>query len=139
MIDYIRNGHSRQEFSDEPASRSAVRVLPGDGQESDTSVGSSVHPTLSRRPRGRGVPMRFARHWRRSTVPAALLIVFASATYESASAQQPATSPGATKQLQPADLKTWKSIRQAALSNDGAWFAYVVAPNEGDASLVIRS
>ena len=25
------------------------------------------------------------------------------------------------------------------LSNDGAWFAYVVAPNEGDAMVVVRS
>src|SRR5215471_10419102 len=52
-------------------------------------------------------------------------------------AQSPA--PRATKQLQPADLKAWKAIRQSVLSNDGKWFAYVLAPNEGDATLIVRS
>src|SRR5262245_44013218 len=46
---------------------------------------------------------------------------------------------GSTKQLTPADLKAWKTIRQATLSNDGKWLAYVIAPNEGDATLVVRS
>jgi dipeptidyl aminopeptidase/acylaminoacyl peptidase len=41
--------------------------------------------------------------------------------------------------LSPADLKGWKTIRQSALSSDGKWFAYVLAPNEGDATLIIRS
>ena len=56
-------------------------------------------------------------------------------------AQQPATRSVSdpTKQLQPADLKAWKTIRTSVLSNDGKWFAYVLAPNEGDASVVIRS
>jgi dipeptidyl aminopeptidase/acylaminoacyl peptidase len=44
-----------------------------------------------------------------------------------------------TKQLSAADLKAWKSIRNPALSNDGKWFAYVLAPNEGNADVVIRS
>jgi len=50
-----------------------------------------------------------------------------------------AAPAGATKQMQPADLKGWKSIRQSVLSNDGKWFAYVLAPNEGDATLIVRS
>ena len=82
--------------------------------------------------------MRFVRHGRRSTAPAALLVFFASAAFTVAHAQQPAAS-SATKQLGTADLKAWKSIRQSVLSNDGAWFAYVVAPNEGEAMLVVRS
>jgi hypothetical protein len=41
--------------------------------------------------------------------------------------------------MTPADLKAWKSIRQAILSNDGKWLVYTIGPNEGDASLVIRS
>ena len=45
-------------------------------------------------------------------------------------AQQPAAARGPTRQLQPADLKAWKNIRTPALSNDGKWFAYVLAPNE---------
>src|SRR5207248_913881 len=51
----------------------------------------------------------------------------------------PAASNGPTKQMQPADLKAWKGIRQSVLSNDGKWFAYVLAPNEGDALVVLRS
>jgi len=54
-------------------------------------------------------------------------------------AQQPAPASGPTKQLQPADLKAWKTIRSSVLSNDGKWFAYVLAPNEGDANVIIRS
>src|ERR1043166_4811642 len=83
--------------------------------------------------------MRLTRPWRRGSVPAAV-VVFASAAFAQPTTAQPSpTSRGATKQLEPADLKAWKSIRQSVLSNDGAWFAYVVAPNEGDATLVIRS
>ena len=40
--------------------------------------------------------------------------------------------------MTPADISAWKTIRGASLSNDGAWFAYIVAPNEGDAEAVIR-
>ncbi|HMA25311.1 MAG TPA: hypothetical protein VKP00_14980, partial [Gemmatimonadaceae bacterium] len=83
--------------------------------------------------------MHFAHHWRRGTVPAALLVVFASAAFASAARAQQSAPRGATKQLEPADLKAWRSIRQSVLSNDGAWFAYVVAPNEGDATLIVRS
>ena len=54
-------------------------------------------------------------------------------------AQQPAPASGPTKQLQPTDLKAWKTIRSSVLSNDGKWFAYVLAPNEGDANVIIRS
>jgi dipeptidyl aminopeptidase/acylaminoacyl peptidase len=82
--------------------------------------------------------MRLARLWRRGTAPAALLIV-AFATLASTTRAQQSASRAATKQLDVADLKGWKSIRQSALSNDGAWFAYVVAPNEGDATLIVRS
>jgi len=72
---------------------------------------------------------------RSRVVAAALILILASAV----GAQQPAPANGPTKQLQPADLKAWKSIRQTALSDDGKWFAYVVAPNDGAASLVVRS
>ncbi len=59
-----------------------------------------------------------------------------------------ATAPAATpvaaganralKQLDASDLAFWKSIRNATTSFDGRWFAYVLAPNEGDAELVVR-
>ena len=45
----------------------------------------------------------------------------------------------AGKQLSPADSRDWKSIRSPVLSNDGHWFAYILAPNEGDANVVVRS
>ena len=44
----------------------------------------------------------------------------------------------AGRQLTLNDLLTWKSIRTPQLSNDGKSFAYVLAPNEGDAEVVIR-
>jgi dipeptidyl aminopeptidase/acylaminoacyl peptidase len=56
-----------------------------------------------------------------------------------AAAQQPgATTHSVGKQMTPADLKAWRSIRSPVLSNDGRWFAYVLAPNEGDASVIVR-
>jgi len=42
------------------------------------------------------------------------------------------------RQLSAEDLRAWKTIRGTALSHDGQWFAYVVAPNEGDAEVVVR-
>jgi len=54
---------------------------------------------------------------------------------------QPAAGParpGAPRAITPTDISAWKSIRGPSLSNDGAWFAYTVAPNEGDAEVVIR-
>ena len=44
----------------------------------------------------------------------------------------------AGRQLTLNDLLSWKSIRFPQLSNDGRWFAYILAPNEGDAEVVIR-
>lgn len=48
----------------------------------------------------------------------------------------PPSSAG--RQLTLNDLMTWKQIRAPQLSNDGRWFAYILAPNEGDAEVVIR-
>jgi dipeptidyl aminopeptidase/acylaminoacyl peptidase len=69
------------------------------------------------------------------------LLVFAAPV---AMAQPPQTTTvtaaraSGPKQLTPADLKAWRSIRSPVLSNDGKWFAYVLAPNEGDATVVVR-
>ena len=82
--------------------------------------------------------MRFQIDQRRWGAVLGLLLV----TSASAVSAQETSAPRATgpvKQMQPADLKGWKTIRQSVLSNDGKWFAYVLAPNEGDASVVIRS
>ena len=49
------------------------------------------------------------------------------------------TPPAAAgRQLTLNDLLTWKGVRAPALSNDGKWFAYILAPNEGDAEVIIR-
>ncbi len=47
-------------------------------------------------------------------------------------------SASAGRQLTLNDLLTWKGIRSPQLSNDGKWFAYILAPNEGDAEVVVR-
>ncbi len=43
------------------------------------------------------------------------------------------------RQLSVNDLLSWKGIRTPTLSNDGKWFAYVLAPNEGDAEVIVRN
>ena len=69
-----------------------------------------------------------------AAAPVVLLVATASVALA-----QAAASKGPTKQMTPADLKAWKTIRQSVLSNDGKWFVYVLAPNEGDATVVVRS
>ncbi len=44
-----------------------------------------------------------------------------------------------TRQMTIPDLRAWKSIREPAVSPDGNWLAYQLAPNDGDASVVIRA
>jgi len=61
-----------------------------------------------------------------------------SPTVTPANAAAPPTPLG-SKQFTSTDLRAWRSIRGTALSSDGKWFAYVVSPNEGDASVVIRA
>ncbi len=54
---------------------------------------------------------------------------------------QPSPQPaaqGTNRQMTTADLKAWKNIRTPALSNDGTWFGYVLAPNDGDATVILR-
>jgi dipeptidyl aminopeptidase/acylaminoacyl peptidase len=52
-------------------------------------------------------------------------------------AAQAAAAKG-SRPITAADIKAWNSIRQTALSSDGRYFAYVVAPAEGNATLVVR-
>lgn len=37
-----------------------------------------------------------------------------------------------------ADIIAWKSVGATAISNDGQWFAYRLAPGEGDAQVIVR-
>jgi dipeptidyl aminopeptidase/acylaminoacyl peptidase len=45
----------------------------------------------------------------------------------------------APKPLQLADILSWKRISAPAVSDNGEWFAYRLAPAEGDAEVVIRN
>ena len=51
----------------------------------------------------------------------------------------PVLAQAPTRPLSAADVQAWKSIRAPSLSNDGRWLAYQLAPNDGDAEVVIRS
>lgn len=68
-----------------------------------------------------------------------LYSISAALLFTQAPALAAQSAPRATRQMQPADLKAWKSIRTTALSADGKWFAYVLAPNEGNAEVIVRS
>jgi dipeptidyl aminopeptidase/acylaminoacyl peptidase len=50
----------------------------------------------------------------------------------------PTTAVG-PKPLSIADTDIWRSIRGAALSNDGKWFAHRVSPAEGNGEVILRS
>src|SRR3954462_9366027 len=67
-----------------------------------------------------------------------LVALIAFSSIARAQTTQPASNQTG-RLITPADIKAWNTIRTATLSNDGKWFAYVVAPNEGDATLVLRS
>lgn len=49
-----------------------------------------------------------------------------------------AQAPVAPRPLGVTDVADWKRILQPIVSNDGQWFAYRWAPNEGDSDVVIR-
>lgn len=49
------------------------------------------------------------------------------------------TETSQPKQLEDiADIIAWKSIRSMTISNDGAWIAYILAPQEGDGEVIVR-
>ena len=60
-------------------------------------------------------------------------------------ALMPLMGPAATMQkaarkaIQLEDIINWKAIGATTVSNDGQWFAYRLAPGEGDAQIVIRA
>lgn len=86
---------------------------------------------------------RFPRLVRRGARIALLgLFSLAAPIAVGAQATMAANAPAARsalKQLDASDLAFWKNIRSATTSFDGSWFAYLLAPNEGDAEVVMRS
>ena len=70
----------------------------------------------------------------------ACILAIAAPVAASGQATQATPAPAAARRdFTRADLDAWKSVRDAQLSNDGRWFAYQLAPNEGDAEVVLRS
>ena len=55
-----------------------------------------------------------------------------------ASATVPETTTKARRSLEMDDLLNWKTIRSSTVSNDGRWFGYQLAPNEGDSDVILR-
>ena len=49
-----------------------------------------------------------------------------------------AASQTSPRPITAADISAWKTLRGATLSHDGRWFAYLQAPNEGDAEVIVR-
>src|SRR2546430_14806728 len=64
-------------------------------------------------------------------------LIAMSAVAQAQPTQQASNQKG--RIITPADMKAWNSFRGATLSNDGKWFVYVLAPAEGDATLVLKS
>src|SRR2546428_8626683 len=84
--------------------------------------------------------------YRRSALVLLALVLLGAPLTGSAQQSTPAASPAAatsramgTKQFTAADLQAFKTIRNATLASDGKWLAYILAPNEGDATVIIRA
>lgn len=72
---------------------------------------------------------------RRATLSLPLLL---SAALLAAPSLATAQAPAAPHPMTAADISAWKTLRGATLSHDGQWFAYIQAPNEGDAEVIVR-
>ena len=44
----------------------------------------------------------------------------------------------AKRPLEVEDVIAWKAVGSTVLSNDGQWFAYRLAPQEGDGEVVVK-
>ncbi len=97
---------------------------------------------LAQLPRTRPVARIVACLWSILTLSLAASPLIAQAPASSAAltdaARTAPRSANTLKQLDPADLASWKSIRYVSISPDGKWFAYQLTPNEGDAEVVVR-
>src|SRR5687768_18437704 len=55
-----------------------------------------------------------------------------------AAATRPETTTTARRALMMDDLLNWKTIRSSTITNDGKWFGYQLAPNEGESDVILR-
>src|SRR5688500_10750255 len=69
------------------------------------------------------------------TVPAQAPVA-RNATVASGAARPESTT--VRRALEMDDLLSWKSIRGSTLTNDGQWFGYQLAPNEGASDVILR-
>lgn len=74
----------------------------------------------------------------RAVARSLLLVVAAYSSIAHAQPVQQAANTG-RHPITVTDIKAWNALRGATLSNDGKWFAYVVGPSEGDATLYVKS
>lgn len=83
--------------------------------------------------------LRSHRSWRVAAIAAATFFMV-SAPAVRANAQEAATkaSTNGRKVLTLGDYGRWNRITSTALSPDGEWFAYALAPNDGDATLYVK-
>ena len=49
-----------------------------------------------------------------------------------------ATQQAAKRPIEIEDVIAWKAIGASVLSSDGQWFGYRLAPQEGDAEIVLK-
>jgi dipeptidyl aminopeptidase/acylaminoacyl peptidase len=75
---------------------------------------------------------------RRLLLALAILALVPFVSPESLIGQAPAASQ-AKRPIELEDIVAWKSVGATVLSRDAQWFAYRVAPGEGDAELVVRN
>jgi acetyl esterase/lipase len=61
-----------------------------------------------------------------------------TAKENSEKAQAAKTATQAPRPLEVSDVASWKRVQQPTVSNNGQWFAYRLAPNEGDTEVVVR-
>ena len=64
-----------------------------------------------------------------------LIVLFLIPCYATETKEDSIKAPRA---IEIEDILAWKNIGSTALSNNGEWFAYRVAPNKGDSEVIIR-
>ncbi len=72
---------------------------------------------------------------KRSLIAFLLAIYLVTPTYLSRAQDEAELAP---KPIEIEDVLSWTRISGTALSEDGLWFAYIVAPNEGDGDIFIK-
>jgi dipeptidyl aminopeptidase/acylaminoacyl peptidase len=70
--------------------------------------------------------------------PRRLVLTLALAALVPMLQPSPTLQQATTRPIELTDIINWKTIGTPEVSNDGQWFAYRLAPGEGDAQIVVR-